>query len=566
LTLLRKIINIELQILFKEVKNSFKSWKYRAAYFIFLVTLISIYFGLDLFFSFIQLEQYLIELFLKNEINNFQTIFFLWILYSVFKGYQYNDLIKIFNIADETLLYPSSIKSNHIYLSKFIKNMVIHAIFLFIFFITINPIFSYLNLNISDFLIFFISSLILLEINYLVNYTIKFLQINKNNKQIFIILIIIIFFYAFSHLFDFSTIILIAPISVLYQILMNSNDYYILFISIISMFVMFLSLLYYSYINAVNYYENVSYNKKTITYGSTDLSLTKIIENINSLEFQLFQKDYTIIQRLNGKKLISDIILNYSLVYILIINLNNDILRSLIFKDMIFYISPFVLILLINIRSNFLSKLYDEWNSLWFLKTSSVSIDKIINSKIIFSYVYNFIFNHPFLIFLFIYLGYNGFYIFIIIFSVILLDVYLKLFLSYYFNSKINIFVNDFLKSFIHILLEFLLIGLNLLLYVTNIEYMYIYTVFLFSLIITKYDVPIKYYILELIVNNYFVGMISIIFISISMISLRMMEANNSTFILYKMIWFIITILASSLFLRKIMSNIIKERMIKTDI
>jgi hypothetical protein len=147
-----------------------------------------------------------------------------------------------------------------------------------------------------------------------------------------------------------------------------------------------------------------------------------------------------------------------------------------------------------------------------------------------------------------------------------MLDVYLKLFLSYYFDVKTNIFINDFLKSFIHILIEFIITGLYLFLYKTNIEYSYLYTIFLFSLIITYYEVPIKYYLLELIVNFYFIGMISSIFISISIISLKIVNTNSSPLILYKTIWFVITTLSSSLFLRKIMNNIIKERMIKTEI
>jgi hypothetical protein len=190
-------------------------------------------------------------------------------------------------------------------------------------------------------------------------------------------------------------------------------------------------------------------------------------------------------------------------------------------KEMLFYVTPFIIILLINIRSNFLTQLYNEWNSLWFLKTTNITINTIINSKIIFGYIYNIVFNHPFLIILFIYLGYNGIYIFMIIISIILTDIYLKLYLSYFFNMKTNIFINEFLKSFIHILIEFLLIGLYLFLYRTNIEYMYVYTILIVSLIITKYDIPVKYYLLELLVNYYFLGIISVIFISISMISLN---------------------------------------------
>jgi hypothetical protein len=347
---------------------------------------------------------------------------------------------------------------------------------------------------------------------------------------------------------------------------MNIEEYRILAISLISLGTIFISLLYYSYKNAHSYYEEISLNKKTTLNGLINFSFIKKFQNFNSLEFQLLKKDITIIQRLNFTKLILDIILNYILTYILIINIDNYILNELIFKEMFFYVAPFVFVLLINIRSSFLSKLYEEWNSLWFLKTANININNIINSKIIFGYVYNFIFNHPFLILLFIYFNYNSIYIFIIIISIIMLDIYLKLFLSYYFDVKTNIFINDFLKSFIHIFLEFIFIGLSLILYRSNVEYNYIYTILIFSLIITNYGTPIKYYLLELLVNFYFIGMISSIFISISIISLKIIDTNNSTLILYKTIWFIITILTSSLFLRKIMNNKIKERMIKTDI
>ena len=73
---------------------------------------------------------------------------------------------------------PQVLTSNYIYLSKFIKNTLIHSILLLLFFITISPIFLYLDLNIFDLSILFTTTLIVIETNYLINYTIKLLKIN----------------------------------------------------------------------------------------------------------------------------------------------------------------------------------------------------------------------------------------------------------------------------------------------------------------------------------------------------------------------------------------------------
>ena len=198
------LIRVQFKKNFNEVMLSLLDIHILIGYLLFLITAISISLGIYFFyFNIPELSTYFINNIFLKEINTFNMLIHLYVIWSLFRGVSRYNFYNIFESFDLELLFSYPINSKNLYFSKYVAKAFNRAVIIFAMIIISYPIIVYYNFSNITMMMLYVSIFIFVEINYFISYIlfnivyngVLKIVIKKNIKILFIITVLIIFLY-----------------------------------------------------------------------------------------------------------------------------------------------------------------------------------------------------------------------------------------------------------------------------------------------------------------------------------------------------------------------------------
>lgn len=513
------LIRVQFKKNFNEVMLSLIDIHILIGYLLFLITAISISLGLYFFyFNMPELSTYFINNIFLKEINTFNILIHLYVIWSLFRGVSRYNFYSIFESFDLELLFSYPINSKNLYFSKYVVKAFIRAVIIFAMIIISYPIILYYNFSNIIIMMLYMSIFLFVEINYFISYILFNIVYNdvlkKYIKILFIITVLIIFLYIIDNTILTNVINFLIPsfylMNTLNSLFMKTQNMniYILF----SQIFIYLIFLIISYFISDNYYElailkNNDPNIYEIKFLEEYYSFERLLESKTELIF--FIKDIYLHIRNHGRNFIIQFCFEYiSLLIIIFLRPLFDIelfSNPVIYHNLTYLVLPLFLVIIINSISPSGEIFNSEIDMMWFIRSSNFIYNNFIFNKVIYIISYIFIFSIPPILSLILFTDnyYQIINIIFLLFNIILIHTSIGIFTSSYYSFRYQIKQKSLLSHFIHIFLTLIIIYFELSILFINPFYSIIIIALLISLINTKYEAPIRYYVFELFTKFY---------------------------------------------------------------
>ena len=360
------LIRVQFKKNFNEVMLSLLDIHILIGYLLFLITAISISLGIYFFyFNIPELSTYFINNIFLKEINTFNMLIHLYVIWSLFRGVSRYNFYNIFESFDLELLFSYPINSKNLYFSKYVAKAFNRAVIIFAMIIISYPIIVYYNFSNITMMMLYVSIFIFVEINYFISYIlfnivyngVLKIVIKKNIKILFIITVLIIFLYIIDNTILTNVINFLIPsfylMNTLNSLFMKTQNMniYILFNQIF----VYLIFLIISYYISDNYYElailkNNDPNIYEIKFLEENYSFKRLVESKTELIF--FIKDIYLHIRNHGRNFIIQFYFEYiSLLIIIFLRPLFDIelfSNPVIYHNLTYLVLPLFLVIIIN--------------------------------------------------------------------------------------------------------------------------------------------------------------------------------------------------------------------------
>jgi len=566
---LTSLINLEIRVLKNEFLLSLRDKKYIASYIIVALTGVSIYTGLGFFLE----TQGTPAAFTLFEVSfaglNPRWVSPLLLIYSLLKGLSPNVGSNIFSSADIAILFPRPIKTHEIYISKLVRNGFKHGVFLLLFFLSTAPLFSFFRMRIIEVSALFFLVFIIVEITQLISQVEFFMFYRLYNSEksgvrvkaaVLISVIIVggmsIFDVLFTktgiNIFNYCSL-LMDSLETIISLLKTGPGLTKLLFECFSPLLLLLGVLAFTSISmARNYYGVNHYSELALV--NQDRLFGRFVFPFNygkSKNYQLLHKDALLVVRNYGIQIATSLFFTYGLSYgiiryqdsISLLFLNRGLLRSAL---------PFLIIIylkMILVPSEIIDK---DWGSTWLLRSSNVSQERIVDTKVSLSYLITIPYILPLLASLYV-LENNPWTNLVLVINLVFLYSPIKTFTSNYFNTGSDQSLDLFLSNFLQILFMFMFWVFFTSLYNTQVSMMFVYSTIIATLFFTKYGKPIKYYVFELVSNFYFFTLLLAVFLGILVMIIAFLRTTYLFQIsgnVFRITWFFIASFTTSFIVR----------------
>jgi hypothetical protein len=530
------LLKLEFQKLTNDLRLSLEKTTFIASYLLVLVSSIFLHQGLHLIlFKVPELREHILLLGMFWNINVIKIFLQIWLLYSIIKGVLSHDFVEMFDDADMLILFSSPLSRKNIYLSRYIMSFIRRILIVALLFISINPIFSFINLSKLELYILFFTVLIFIELNYTlsnISFLVirtrltRFLKTQKLKKMTWLFLTII-FIGLSSFLFSpimRSQIRSINPISLMVDtiesISVDSANTYQIMSNLIILVLIYTSLTLISYLLSNNFDFYITESTKNIQ--DQRANFFKLIFRWINLEKKIgvhpiFWKDVISILRERGLVIIFELIINYGVFSFLFIQFNLFLDFTTLdnyYSNLYVILPPMVTIIFLNVYSPLTELLKDEVIVMWLLKTSGLRMYSLLVSKYLFSVIKSLIFSLPLLLMFYLGSPYNKFIVLFLIINVIFIYNSIGLLITsfFIFESK-NFFADTFVFHFIQIIVSFIITGFYVSLLFFHPAIMLLLFILVISISITEYNIPNGYLGIDFLTKFNLVGLITFYFI-----------------------------------------------------
>jgi len=535
---------------------SLKDPKIASSYFVLGFTLFVLQIGLRrILFSMLEFRYEISVAASQNRVTSILFgIFHSWLVLSIVKGISISNFSKMFNSADINILFCAPAPSNEIFISKHFKNSLRRTLIFFILFLTLSPIYQYINISHTIAFLIFINFIVFVELCFVSGHITHFLiyVINAPSRRIvrnrvfgLILSLFIIFLFAnygrSSPLIEAVWKYLPSSIIVnsIRQGISSSETFIALFQNTIFLIIVYGTLLFLAF--------------KLSKYSKTNLTIK---ESPINFEYRMFKddfsknllKDKSILPVITAKDLLlhfrenNRIYLSGFFIYILIqmsfLYFNNKISVNLSFinQNIVFYIISFITIISSIATSPSTEIFNTEMSYFWILKSSPYPYRKIIVDKYIHCLLMTFVLSIPIFIIPFI-LSSNVFGLFLLIETMITYNV-IGLLVSvnhssiYRKSSKLPL-ISYFIQSLSTLAITYVSINFTKI----DIAWLYVLIIFFIALLITKFEEPIKFYILDLFSTINIIALLTFLTFSIILLGstvLRSLILSRAIFLPYE--------------------------------
>lgn len=529
----------ELKRLWNNFHLSIKDSKTASSYFVLGLTLFVLHIGLrTILFRMLEFrdEMYMFASQNRTDIILY-GIFHSWLVLSIVKGISISNFTNMFNSADMNILFSAPVLSNEIYISKHFKHSLRRILLFFMLFLTLNPVYQYVNISHTMAFLIFINFIVFVELCFVSGHIVYFILYVVNDpsrsrvrKRIFGLILSLIFIFLLANYGSRSPLLEMVWKYLPSSIIVNSIRLGIS--SPEKIITIFQNTIFLIVIYGVLLVSSFNMSKKYSKTNST------IKETSINLEYRMFKDDFSKNFLKNTSILplitIKDLLLHFReniITYLsgLIINIliqmtflyfNNYIPVTLSFinnNDIAFYMVAFITIISSIVTSPSTEIFNTEITNFWILKSSPYPPKKIIIGKYIHCLSITFILSIPLLIIPFI-TSLNVFTLILIMETIITYNV-IGLLVSvnhasiYRKTAKLPL-ISYFIQSASTIVVTYVSI------YFTTLNVVLLYTVIIFfiALLITKFEEPIKIYILDLLSTIYVIAIIIFLIFSITLL------------------------------------------------
>jgi hypothetical protein len=559
------LINLELRILKNEFLLSLRNKKYIACYIIVALTGASIYTGLDFFLE----TQGILSAISIFEVPltgiNPRWGSPLLLIYSLLKGLNPNMGSNFFSPADISILFVRPIKTHEIYISKLVRNGFKHGVFLLLFFLSIVPLFSFYNMRNMGVIALFLFVFIIIEITQLISHVkfFMFYRLYEGEKSrvrvnaVVLISVIVVggvsiydllFTKTGINIFNYCSLLMDSPETII-SILTTRTGLTKLLFECFSPLLLLLGVLASASIGmtrnyfGVNHYAELALVNQDRLFGNFVFPFTYD----KSKNYQLLHKDALLVVRNYGIQVATSLLFTYGLSYV-IIRYRDSISSLFLNRDLLQSALPFLLIIylkMVLVPSDIIEK---DWGSSWLLRSSNISQEIIVKSKVSFGYLTMIPYILPLLASLYV-LENNSWTNLILMINLVFLYSPIKTFTSNLFNSGSDQSLDLFLSNFLQILTMFMFWIFFTSLFNTQVSLMFIYSTIIATLFFTKYGKPIKYYVFELISNYYFFTLLFAVILGIFLMLIAFLRTTylfQNSGNIFRMIWLIIASFSTS--------------------
>ena len=559
------LINLELRILKNEFLLSLRTKKYIVSYIIVALTGVSTYTGLGYFLE-TQGTPSVLSLFevpLTGITSRWVSP--LLLIYSLLKGLSPNVGLNIFSPADIAILFTRPIKTHEIYISKLVRNGFKHGVFLLLFFLSTAPMFSFFSMGIFEVTAIFLLVFIIIEITQLISQVEFFMfyrlydgeksRIKVNDAIILSVIIVggvsifdVLFTKTGVNIFNYCSLLIESPETIISVLKTRTGFTKLLFECFSPLLILLGVLASVSISMARNYYGVNHYSELALV--NQDKLFGNILFPFNygkSKNYQLLHKDALLLVRNYGIQIVTSLFFTYGLSYGLI-RYRDSILSYFLNRALLRSALPFLMIIYLKMILVPSENIDKDWGSTWLLRSSNISQEIMVNTKVSFSYIITIPYILPLLSSLYV-LEDNSWTNLILAVNLVVLYSPIKTFTSNYFNSGYDQSLDLFLSNFLQIFSMFMFWIFFTSLYNAQVSMMFIYSTIIATLFFTKYGKPIKYYVFELISNFYFFTLLLAVFLGILLMLIAFLRTTylfQNSGDVFRIIWILIASFSTS--------------------
>ncbi len=508
-------------------------------------------------------------------------LFHFWLVLSIVKGLSISHFTNMFNSADLNILFSAPVLSNEVFISKHLKNSLRRTLIFFMLFLTLSPIYQYINISqIMAFLIF-INFIVFVELCFVSGYITYFLIyvinvpsrscVRKRLFGLFFFLVIIFLLGNYRSRFPLIEVVWkYLPSSIIINSIRLgisvSEKTLAMFQNAIFLIIIYVALLVLSF--------------KMSNFSKTDLTIKETPINIEDIMFKnVFFKKLSILPVITAKDLLlhfreniitylSGFIINI-LIHITFLSLNNNmhVKLSVININFVFYLIAFITIISSIVTSPSTEIFNTEITNFWVLKSSPYPLRKIIVDKYIHCLLTTFILSIPIFIIPFAITS-NVFSLVIIIETIITYNV-IGLLISvnhssiFRKTSKLPL-ISYFIQSLSTLVITYTSIYFTTL----GIVMLYVLIIFFIALLITKFEEPIKIYILNLLSTSYLIALIIFLTFSITLLGsnvLRLLILSGDILLPYMYLLPILAVMLKTILVVQYCINRTEKALIERD-
>jgi len=457
--------------------------------------------------------------------------FRLWAVFNFFKVFYTNYIVKWFESPDLDLLFCAPVKSNELFLSKYIKILIKHIIILMIMFVITTPVFLYLKTKWNVVILLFTTLLLFIESIYLFS-IMTFLNIEFNYKKYRILILglsILSYLLILKHnsipLFDYiyrniPSSILVNVVLQLIQEPIQSFNISIEITKLLSITLMLISLIY---LFKRNYYESVFNSFKNSEQKRRKYISSNILPSAyyQTSSFILTIKDMVIYLRENLSEFLIYLLLNYGAILFLFQAYNiskNFFSITNEYNSLLFFISPFILIIILTMNTTSIESYNNELGNIWITKASPYKINKIVIEKFIYNFLITIILNIPiyFSVILLIKTLFSKIIMVALIMEIVLIHNVIGILIS---ATHSSITVKNkklpLISYFTQFITMIIISSSSIMLVNFKLFQLYAINIILISLLITKYDKPLIYYLIDITSTIYVISIIAFLSLNI---------------------------------------------------
>lgn len=457
--------------------------------------------------------------------------FRLWAVFNFFKVFYTNYIVKWFESPDLDLLFCAPVKSNELFLSKYIKILIKHIIILMIMFVITTPVFLYLKTKWNVVILLFTTLLLFIESIYLFS-IMTFLNIEFNYKKYRILILglsILSYLLILKHnsipFIDYiyrniPSSILVNVVLQLIQEPIQSFNISIEITKLLSITLMLISLIY---LFKRNYYESVFNSFKNSEQKRRKYISSNILPSAyyQTSSFILTIKDMVIYLRENLSEFLIYLLLNYGAILFLFQAYNiskNFFSITNEYNSLLFFISPFILIIILTMNTTSIESYNNELGNIWITKASPYKINKIVIEKFIYNFLITIILNIPiyFSVILLIKTLFSKIIMVALIMEIVLIHNVIGILIS---ATHSSITVKNkklpLISYFTQFITMIIISSSSIMLVNFKLFQLYAINIILISLLITKYDKPLIYYLIDITSTIYVISIIAFLSLNI---------------------------------------------------